>query len=227
MMLPVFTGLVAGVFHVLSGPDHLAAIAPLAAESQREPWRIGMRWGVGHAGGVALVGILALLFREIIPIEIISSWSERLVGMMLIGIGLWGFRKAFRHRLHAHPHQHGGDSHLHVHAHSRAEAHHVHEHGSRHDHIHAALAVGTLHGLAGSSHFLGVVPALAFPTTSQALAYLSAYGLGTVLAMTLFASLIGWTTRGVDRRGQLSYQRWLGFCSALAILVGIYWLMSA
>ena len=45
----------------------------------------------------------------------------------------------------------------------------------------STLAVGTLHGLAGGSHFLGVVPALAL-STSQAVLYLVAYGLGTVTA---------------------------------------------
>lgn len=229
MILPFFTGLVAGVFHVLSGPDHLAAVAPLAAENQREPWRVGMRWGMGHAGGVAFVGLLALLFREMLPLEALSAWSERLVGVVLVGIGIWGLRKALGHRLHAHPHSHGPESHLHVHAHSSAEAHHVHQQGQghEHDHVHAALAVGTLHGLAGSSHFLGVLPALAFPTTTQALAYLSAYGIGTVAAMSLFASVIGWTTRGIDRRGQISYQRWMAFCSSMAIAVGVYWLIGS
>ena len=35
----------------------------------------------------------------------------------------------------------------------------------------------------------GVLPALAFPTLAQAVSYLAAYGVGTVLAMMGFAAL--------------------------------------
>ena len=42
-MLIAFTGLLAGCFHVLSGPDHLAAVAPLALSSRTRAWREGWR----------------------------------------------------------------------------------------------------------------------------------------------------------------------------------------
>ena len=116
-MISVLTGFVAGLIHVLSGPDHLAAVAPLAVEGQRRAWMTGLRWGFGHASGVVLVGVLSLLLRDVLPVDLISSWSERLVGVVLIGIGLWGFRQAFTRHLHTHEHSHGGHPHVHVHLH--------------------------------------------------------------------------------------------------------------
>ena len=51
-------------------------------------------------------------------------------------------------------------------------------------HAHAAFCMGILHGIAGSSHFLGVLPALALPTTRRCRDGIAAFGVGTVIAMT-------------------------------------------
>ena len=58
-------------------------------------------------------------------------------------------------------------------------------------HAHASFCMGVLHGVAGSSHFFGVLPALALPTRGAALTYIGAFGVGTVLAMTIFAAVVG------------------------------------
>jgi hypothetical protein len=139
-MLTVITGALAGFFHVLSGPDHLAAIAPLAVENRERGWVAGWTWGVGHASGVVAVACIAILLRDALPpIELISAWSERLVGGVLVGIGLWAlFRSARTIQPRAH--------------------------------THASFFVGVLHGIAGSSHFFGVLPALALPTRQAAFA---------------------------------------------------------
>lgn len=226
MIIACLTGLVAGAYHVLSGPDHLAAVAPLAASAKVETWRLGLRWGAGHAGGVALVGLAALFFRELIPVETISGVSEHLVGVFLIALGLWGLRLAFKQRLHGHNHHHGDHRHWHVHLHSRAEGHHEHEWNTPHQHAHAALAVGTLHGIAGSAHFLAVLPALAFPSTREAVMYLVAYGLGTVFSMAGFAALVGWSFRGAEQHGAATYRRWMVTCACATLATGTYWLLN-
>ncbi|HON08433.1 MAG TPA: nickel transporter, partial [Verrucomicrobiota bacterium] len=160
--MPSLSGLVAGTIHVVSGPDHLAAVAPLAAEGKIGSWRIGFRWGLGHSSGVLLVGLAAILLREVLPMDLISGWAERLVGIVLIGIGIWGLKKTFSAHIHTHQHEHNGETHTHIHFHQKKKEH------NKHSHIHTAFAIGTLHGLAGSSHFLGVLPALAFPTRAEA-----------------------------------------------------------
>ena len=224
-MISVITGLVAGAIHVVSEPDHLAAVAPFAAESRRKAWDVGLRWGVGHAGGVLFIGLLSLLLRDWLPVAAISSWSERLVGVMLIGIGLWGARRALSGRVHTHEHEHNGATHVHIHTHDGATAH-THEHTPEHRHTHAAFAVGTLHGVAGSSHFLGVLPALAFPTMTEAVWYLAAYGVGTVVAMVGFASLVGLSARSLAVSSAQAYRQMMAVCSLAAVVVGGWWLMG-
>jgi hypothetical protein len=222
-MLSVFTGFLAGVIHVWSGPDHLAALAPLSVEHPERAQAAGLRWGLGHAAGVTLVGVLAVLLRGLLPLDWLSSWAERLVGVVLIGIGLWGLRKAFTNQVHTHAHAHGGRQHVHIHVHGR-RGHH--EGAGAHDHTHAAFAVGALHGVAGGSHVWGVLPALAFPTHSLAFGYLAAYGLGTVLAMAVFSTLVGLAAARFHRGGPLAYRAMMVGCSAPAVLLGGYWLVA-
>src|SRR4051794_13720746 len=98
-MLSALTGFLFGLVHVFSGPDHLSAIAPIAVKYPRRAWLTGAQWGLGHSAGVFFVGLLAIFFRQFLPLDAISSWSERFVGILLIGVGLWGMRKAFSQKL--------------------------------------------------------------------------------------------------------------------------------
>lgn len=219
--------MVAGGLHVLSGPDHLAAVAPLAVQGESQAWRPGFRWGLGHSGGVLTIGLLSLLLRGVLPTEWLSSWAERTVGVVLLGIGIWGLRRALRSHLHTHLHSHGGPPHVHIHVHDPLTAHapaEVPRRPTAHTHSHAAFWVGTLHGVAGTSHFLGVLPALAFPTWEETVAYLLAYGVGTVLAMSAFSSAMGWLGRFGAARSLLAYRGLLFVCSGSAICVGMAWL---
>ncbi|MBI3877129.1 MAG: sulfite exporter TauE/SafE family protein [Verrucomicrobia bacterium] len=223
-MLPLITGFLAGLLHVFSGPDHLAAVAPLSI-GKRGAWRAGVRWGFGHSSGVLVVGLLALTFRGALPLETISDWSERFVGVVLIGIGCWSLRRAMSRHVHTHEHAHGVERHVHIHAHASATAH-SHGEPSEHRHTHAAFAVGTLHGLAGSSHFIGVLPSLAFDSTLKACLYLSAYGAGTVLAMGLFAGAFGAFSRRDGIQTTVVYRRWMAACAVVAFAVGGWWLVA-
>jgi ABC-type nickel/cobalt efflux system permease component RcnA len=179
-----------------------------------------VRWGFGHSAGVGVVGLLSLWLRELLPVELLSSWGERMVGVMLLGIGIWGLRKALHRRVHWHPHTHDGEPHVHVHVHSAKG----HAEPEAHVHTHAAFGIGILHGLAGSSHFLGVLPILALPTTAQAVAYLVAFGLGTIASMALFALSIGLLATRFALSSERAYQGLLGFCSIAALAVGGFWL---
>jgi len=217
-MLTVLTGAAAGLFHVLSGPDHLAAVAPLAVDDRKRGWLAGFTWGVGHASGVVVVAVIAVLLREMLPsIDIISAWGERVVGAALIGIGLWALRR--RARIEASPHRHGRVSHNHLHV--QAGPAWVRRLG----HAHASFCMGVLHGVAGSSHFFGVLPALALPSGSAALVYIGAFGVGTVAAMTAFAAAVGLLGVHTNRNPQL-HRAMMSVAAALAMLVGGVWLIA-
>lgn len=222
MLISAATGLVAGLVHVVSGPDHLAAIAPLAVHRRRSAWLTGLWWGVGHSSGVWIVALLALALRESLPVDWLSMWGERIVGGVLIGIGVIGLGTLARTRIHAHEHEHdGGERHVHYHIHAGGMD------GAGHTHTHGALAIGALHGLAGTSHLLGVLPTLLLPTWADALGYVIAYGVGSIVAMTLFAWGIGRMARSFAALGQRAYQGLAMCCCTLAIAVGGFWLYLA
>ena len=211
-MLTLLSGALAGFVHVLAGPDHLAAVAPLAIADRQRGWHAGFTWGLGHTSGVLTVAVLAVLLRDVLPpVDLISAWSERLVGGALIGIGFWALRRALRIETSVHAHVDALHDHLHVH---RGPAW-----TRRIGHGHASFLMGVLHGLAGSSHFLGVLPALALPTRAAALSYIAAFGIGTIAAMTGFGAVIG------RAPGARTHRAFMLTASALAFLVGGAWLM--
>lgn len=222
-------GLLAGAFHVVSGPDHLAAVAPLAIRQPRGGLRIGAAWGVGHASGALAVGLLAVLVRSFVAVEVLSSYAELLVGFVLVAIGGWAMVQAKRVLAHSHPHVHAGGEHGHAAAHGHPHEH-VHVHDARHPHDpsghrhsgRGAFGVGFLHGAAGTGHLLGVLPALALPT-GQAIVYLLAYGVAAIGAMAAFGvlmGLLGHRLQGVGLR------RALLLAGAAAVLIGLYWIAT-
>ena len=95
MFSTLISAFLASTLHVISGPDHLAAVTPFAISSQRKGWKIGLLWGVGHLLGMLIIGGLFWSFRELIPVDSISKYSEQLVAFVLIGVGLWTFFRIF------------------------------------------------------------------------------------------------------------------------------------
>jgi ABC-type nickel/cobalt efflux system permease component RcnA len=223
-MIVALTGLVTGMVHVWSGPDHLAAIAPLAVRRPRRSWIPGARWGLGHSAGVGVVGLLSLALRDLLPVDLLSSWGERMVGVVLFGIGFWGLRKAFGDHIHTHEHEHDGERHQHIHVHAHKK---THERKEAHQHRHAAFGIGILHGLAGSSHFLGVLPILALPTTTQAIAYLAAFAGGTIVSMASFSWLMGVVAARCRGGSAKAYRALMSSCSIAAMVVGCVWLVTS
>lgn len=223
-MTPLLAGTLAGMMHVVSGPDHLVAVAPLAIQKPVLGLRIGLAWGFGHATGVIGLGLLGVVARTFVSIDRVSLWSEVLVGAVLIGIGawaLWQSRKVVLHR-HAHVHErvpNGRPAHEHLHVHVADEPHTELAH--RH-HRRSAFAVGILHGAAGTGHLLGVVPALAL-TAPQGLVYLSAYGVAAVLAMTAFGGMMGSVGH---RLSPNAIRRMMQTLGGVAIGIGMYWMAS-
>ena len=218
-MISAILGFAAGSIHVLTGPDHLAAVSPLAIENRDKASSVGFKWGIGHTGGVCLLGFLALALREIIPLNFISGYSERIIGIILIGIGLWGIRKAYYNKVHVHYHEHDGNKHIHFHSHGKKT---LHETAEAHIHTHTAFAVGIMHGFAGTSHIFGILPALAFTSRIDAVSYLLFFGIGTVAAMTAFAGIIGYFSKKLEVKGTIIIQGMLASFSAAAIFLGFY-----
>ena len=228
------TGLVAGLAHVVLGPDHLAAVLPLAARSRSRAVRVGALWGLGHGLGVLLFGLLGQLAQGVLDLGALPQWSELMVGVLLIGLGLWTLHTSRFVVVHTHAHVHDAspppeeDAHDHAHDHDHAHPH-VHiadptvaspehlERGAHQRHTHSAFGFGLLHGTAGAGHLFGVLPSLVLGW-EQAIVYLSAYLVSAVAAMAVFAWLIGRLVAD-ERRLPLT----LRISGVAALIVGVGW----
>ena len=198
-MLTLLLGIIASATHVITGPDHLAAVTPLAIENKKRSWIIGISWGIGHTTGLLLIGILFYLFRDFIPVKLISEYSEIIVGVILITIGLWAFYKL-------------SNKHLHKQKYTK--------------NVSAAVFVGILHGFAGIYHLLIVLPALALPSEKDAVLYLLGFALGTIAVMAVYAWSLGFVSEKADNLNKNKFL--IGFRifgGSAAVIVGIIWII--
>lgn len=216
MLISLLTGFAAGALHVVGGADHLVAMAPLSLNRPVQALRSGMAWGLGHAAGVVLLALMALLIKDLAHLEAMSAWAEWFVGVSLLVVGTLAIRTAFGLELHTHEHRHDGErQHRHLHLHVRGQSNHRR-------HAHAASGLGLLHGLAGASHVLAVIPALALPP-SGAVIYLLAYLGGSIAAMLLVAAALSMLTL---RTGARCLPALVGVTGGLSILTGMIWLQK-
>ena len=201
----LFLGLLLGVRHA-TDPDHVVAIATIVSRQRnlRGSAMIGAVWGLGHTLTIMAVGGAIILFGVVIPPRL-GLAMEFSVGIMLILLGaltLTGMGGVIRQaaslvRGSAQPtdHVHAHGDYVHRHAPSSGEE----EHGHREDNTPLAplyarfgalrlcqwlrpLAVGIVHGLAGSAAVALLVLTLVRDPV-WAVAYLLLFGVGTIGGM--------------------------------------------
>ena len=229
MQIPFFLGLIAAMTHVISGPDHLAAVTPLVFDTRKKHWQIGLFWGVGHIIGMLLIGLLFFFFKDFIPVAKISQYSEQLVGVVLIGIGLWAFyRIKHRKAMHKHPHFHPDKDllHIHKHAHEAPSHEHIHEHQKQLQNYWTATGVGIIHGFAGIAHFVLLLPVLGFSTRFESIQYMLGFALGIILAMIIYTAIIGKFPKKHPEKALPLYKNLQFWSGVLAIGVGLFWIIS-
>ena len=192
-MLLIFTGLSAGALHVLSGPDHLAVVAPLVAENPSKGLQLGFRWGLGHGLGVVFLGILGMLIKGWVDVDSWSTMAEVLVGWLLIAVGLWSIWS------NRNPNSETG-----------SQGHHHVDNG-------VVFGVGLFHGMAGTGHLFGVLPSLLLSHT-QAAIYLGMYFMSAIVSMMGFGWLLSKVVSVVG-----SLRMWTLLTAVGSILVGLYW----
>jgi len=216
MLISVLTGFAAGAVHVVSGADHMVAMAPSAIKKPQLALTDGLAWGVGHSAGVLILSILGILAKDLINIELMSSYAEFLVGISLLIVGILSIRTSLRVNIHVHQHMHGEETpHKHFHFHSFGNKFHR-------SHTHAATGLGVLHGFAGASHLVAIIPALALPL-GGALSYLFAYLLGSVFAMGCVVVGISFAA---NKANKMFYPFLMRSIGGLSIVIGIFWLQK-
>ena len=205
----VLLGFVLGVQHA-TDPDHLVAVATIVTRERRfaDGALIGALWGFGHMVTLALAGAVIVGFAITLRPRV-ATGLELLVAAMLVILGALRLRDAARGVSGVEPahltadHDHGGAEVLHSHVH----AHGDHVHG--HPHVHPsrrlvaalgagrrrlaarAIAVGAVHGMAGSAAVSLFVLAT-LPTVAGAMAYLLVFGAGTIIGMTALTAAMAY-----------------------------------
>ncbi len=193
-MIPsmVAFGFLLGVRHALEA-DHVAAVAALSTRTSSLRGLVGLAagWGAGHTFSILAVGALAVALGATLPAGS-EAWLERAVGVVLVAIGVDVLRRLGARRVHVHAHDHGdGRRHVHVHLHEAAARRYdgeapAHAHDHEHPGVLRALAMGSLHGMAGSAALL-VVAIPQGGSAFGALTCLAAFGAGSIAGMMLFS----------------------------------------
>jgi nickel/cobalt transporter (NicO) family protein len=194
VLLPAtLIGFTVGFRHAFEA-DHLAAVTTLATResSWRTSARLGVVWGVGHTLSIAAVAALLIVLGVTIP-EAFFATSELGVAALLIALGVWALFMEAR----------------------RAPATPVVTRTSR-----GALGFGVVHGLAGSGAVIVLLVAASSQVAVQA-GYLAAFGVGTVLGMSI-ASLLAGAATGLAATRSVQAARWIRIgAGVLSLLAGM------
>jgi len=215
-------GFAVGLAHALDA-DHVAAVAAMMGRGNGRLGIIarGAAWGLGHTLALFVIctGVLAL---GLTISDRVGAALELAVGVMIGGLGMrvvWLLR---RERVHIHFHEHDGHRHVHAHAHKGdPDCHEL----SAHDHRHRArallptLAVGLVHGAAGSAGLLVLIVASAHDTAQAMLAF-AFFGIGSLAGMTALTAAASYPL-GYIHSGSAWMRTALALSiGTLAILVG-------
>jgi len=199
-------GLLQGLRHAFE-PDHVVAVSTLISEQRSARMRVAYAaaWGMGHAGMLVLVGGVLMFLRAELPPRLGAAF-ELAVSLMLIGLGLRALRTAAREATA-----------------SSAEVAHVRL--KREWRGIGPLAMGMVHGLAGSGALTALVVAR-LPSPAAGLVFMLVFGAGATLGMSLLAGAAGVPLSRVIRT------RWgipalLGATGSVSLLLGIAWLLPA
>jgi ABC-type nickel/cobalt efflux system permease component RcnA len=173
-----------------SDPDHLVAVTSLVAAEDgdtRKAARLGAWWGIGHAVALLTLGIPLIAFKAGLPVWL-ESGAEKAIGIVILLLATrviykWA-RGDYRARAHAHEQGHARRRHLrdctaphhgHVKVRSRGQA----------------LAIGLLHGLAGTGAVVVLLIA-ALPSQLEAALALGVFAPMSVASMAACTAAFAW-----------------------------------
>jgi high-affinity nickel permease len=205
----ILLGFFLGMRHA-TDPDHVVAVTTIVSRERTmlHAAVIGALWGLGHTFTIIVVGSAIILFKLTIPVRLGLS-MELCVGFMLILLGILNLTGLMRRAIEWITIRRLGPD---AHSHFLFGRWMVHTHNDDGEpvftdqvsilgwtpqwwkklglfHVLRPLAVGMVHGLAGSAAVaLLVLTAITQP--SWAIAYLLIFGLGTVAGMMLITAAI-------------------------------------
>lgn len=213
-IFPLIAGFTLGFIHAFD-VDHLVAVSAFASKRPQgiQATKFGILWGLGHTTTVLVLGLVSLAFKFVIP-PLVESIAELVVGALLIAIGAWVLKDIVqRQHIHVHKHEHDGVEHVHFHS---------HKHSEDHQHRHSMFLVGATYGFAGTASILVILPITVTHSLFAAALYLVLFGVGTIVAMGVFAYLIGRISHSLNSDKALTVFQ--GVAGSVSICVGIVWI---
>ena len=239
-------GLLLGLKHAVEA-DHVAAVSTIVSErrSLLSASLVGGWWGLGHTISLLAAGVGVIWLRLHITAETARA-LELAVASMLVWLGAVALRKLLAGgRLHFHFHRHGRRWHAHPHLHDaplgnkdsgpmaahvtggHAAGGHATE-GAQTEETHHGLrlgarplAIGMLHGLAGSAALmLLILSNISSPLLS--FVYIAAFGLGSIGGMMLMSALVGLPAHLSTRYGRPAGQFVRGAAGLFSLGIGLF-----
>jgi nickel/cobalt exporter len=206
-----------GLLHALDA-DHIMAVSSLSMSSRNScPWKatrtLGFcfRWALGHGAVLVSLAFLFLLLKLELP-SIVPLFAEKIIGLLLFGIGCWIFYSLWTRRLSLELHAH--DDVTHVHLTERGRKHHTHQ----------PILIGITHGLAGSAPVLALIPATNQGSAIVGVLYVMLFCLGVLISMLAFGLFFSKLQDWIAGFGQRLFQASRMLIASLAICIGGYWL---
>ncbi|KAG5624767.1 hypothetical protein H5410_009985 [Solanum commersonii] len=220
LLTSAWAGFFAGCLHTLSGPDHLAALAPLSiGRTPMESAAVGALWGCGHDAGQLIFGLLFLLLKDRLHIEVIRTWGTRVVGLTLLVIGAMGIKEASEVATPCVALE-NGDCDVSVY-----EGIDTPVIGKKKKIGFATFATGIVHGLQPDALMM-ILPALALPSRVAGAAFLGMFLVGTVIAMGSYTVFIGSCSQALKDRVPRITEKLTWASSLIAIGLGIAIIVS-
>ena len=210
IFLGLLFGLLQGLRHAFE-PDHVVAVSTMISEERSMRARVvyAASWGVGHAAMLVAVGAILMGLRAELPPRV-DAVFEVAVSVMLVLLGGRALAGALRETRERTDEVEHGDG---------------HGHGVRGWRAIGPLAMGMVHGLAGSGALTALVVAR-LPSLGAGLAFMVLFGAGATLGMSLLAGVAGVPL------GKVLQTRWgmptlLGATGALSLGLGLMWIGPA
>ena len=233
-----------GLIHALDA-DHIMAVSTMASgdrntrsnnsatpsllRSKQRTLRYCLNWAVGH-GAVVLSLSMLFIFSKIQLPEMVSILAEKLIGLILICMGVWILTSIYRNRLTLKMHSHGDITHVHL---SDPSENHGQSHSQSHEksqNNHQPILVGITHGLAGSAPVLAIIPATGSAMGEAgalvALTYVALFCIGVICSMLVFGLFFGQLQNWIAGFGQKLLHTSRIVIAAISIWFGLYWVLQ-
>lgn len=194
-------GFMLGIKHAME-PDHVIAVSTIASESKnlKRSMFAGIFWGIGHTSTLFIFGMILIIAKNSIT-DTLALSLEFVVGIMLVTLGISSLHNLIPHK-HSHTYEVPKGK-------SRPQL--------------KSFFIGFIHGLAGSAAMV-LLTMSAVSTVWQGALYILIFGLGTVVGMLTFSTIIGLPF--VLTSGKQINRKLNNVAGIISILFGIYYMYN-